>query len=118
MRTNTNYYEWCKECEINFLKKNLINWSSGNEKIDNFINKKQLEINNLQDIVLEWIPYDKFLNFKEVNKDDFSTVCLAKWVDGPLYWNYLYNGYIRKPKEVILKFSHNLQNIDKFLNEV
>ncbi|CAB5369465.1 unnamed protein product [Rhizophagus irregularis] len=116
VRTNTNYYEWCKECEINFLRKHLINWSSGNEKIDNFINKRQLEINNLQDIVLEWIPYDRFLNIKKLN-EDYSPVYLAKW-EGPLRWNYLYNGYIRKPKDVALKYSHDLQDVDEFINEV
>jgi hypothetical protein len=30
-------YEWCKPCLLNYLKNNFINWTSGNKKIDKFI---------------------------------------------------------------------------------
>uniref|UniRef100_U9US63 Uncharacterized protein n=1 Tax=Rhizophagus irregularis (strain DAOM 181602 / DAOM 197198 / MUCL 43194) TaxID=747089 RepID=U9US63_RHIID len=94
---------------------------NGNEKIDNFIQEKQLEINNSRNIVFEWIPYyNKFLDIKEVDKDDFSTVYLAKWEDGPLEWNNNSRKYIRnlKESELKLKYSHNLQNVVEFLNKV
>jgi hypothetical protein len=115
MYTNTNY-KWCKKCQINYLSKNFINRSSGNEKFDNFIREMQLKINHHDSIIFEWIPYNILLGINEVDKDDFSTICLANLEDGPLYWNY--NKYIRKPKEVVLKYSHNLQDVNKFLDEV
>uniref|UniRef100_U9SGH2 Protein kinase domain-containing protein n=1 Tax=Rhizophagus irregularis (strain DAOM 181602 / DAOM 197198 / MUCL 43194) TaxID=747089 RepID=U9SGH2_RHIID len=111
-------YKWCKTCQI----KDLLNWISGNEKIDNFIQKMQIEINDPLDVIFEWIPYNQFNDIKEVNKDKFSTVYSAKWTDGPLYWGIIWNNkkYIRESdKEVALKCSHNLQNnIDEFLSKV
>ncbi len=41
-------YNWCKPCHINYLKNNFTSWTSGNEKIDDFIQKMQFE----------WIPYN------------------------------------------------------------
>ncbi|PKC59868.1 hypothetical protein RhiirA1_468827 [Rhizophagus irregularis] len=110
-------YKWCKSCQIN----DLLNWISGNEKIDNFIQKMQMEINDPFDVVIEWIPYNQFNDIKEVSKNKFSTVYSAKWIDGPLYWGIIWNNkkYIRESnKEVALKCSHNLQNIDEFLSKV
>ncbi|EXX52777.1 hypothetical protein RirG_250110 [Rhizophagus irregularis DAOM 197198w] len=117
------FSKWCKQCETNKLRKNFTNWTSGNEKIDNFIQEKQLEINNSWNIVFEWIPYNKFLDIKKVDKDDISTIYSVKWEDGPLEWNNYSKKYIRNPKEVEfkelkLKYSHNLQNVVEFLNEI
>src|SRR6266498_2565562 len=53
-------YEWCKSCQINDLKKNFTNWTSENERIDNLIQEMQLEINEIDDMVFEWIPYNEF----------------------------------------------------------
>jgi hypothetical protein len=112
--TNTSY-KWCKTCQM----EDMLNWSSGNEKIDNFIQKKRIEINDPWDIVFEWIPYNQFSDIKEVNKDNFSTVYSVKWIDGPLYWEIGKKKYIRGfNKEVALEYLHDLQNIDMFLNKV
>ncbi|CAB5355720.1 unnamed protein product [Rhizophagus irregularis] len=95
---------------------NLANWISGNEKIDNFIQEKQLKINNCNDIVLEWIPYSQFYEIKETGKNDLITVYSAMWKDGPLYRK---SNYIRDSnKKVALKCLHNLQeSIDSLINE-
>ena len=117
----TNKYDkWCKPCQIKDLKGNFINWTSGNEKVDHFIQEKQLEINSSNDTVLEWIPYNQFFSIKEIEKDDFSTISLAKWRDGSLYWSeYDNKKYIRETnKEVTLKYLYNLQSIEGFLNAV
>jgi hypothetical protein len=101
------------------LEENFTHWTSGNEKIDNFIQEKQLEINNYNDIIVEWIPYDQFFDINEVDNDDFSKICSAKWKNGLLYWYVLYKKYTRyKEEDILLKYSHNLQDIDEFLNEV
>ena len=113
------YDKWCKPCQINYLKGNFTNWTSENEKIDNFIQEKQLNISNSWDLVFEWISYSQFFDIKEVDKDNFSTVYSAKWKDGPLHWDGNDIKYTRRQyEEITLKCLHNLQNIDEFLNEV
>jgi serine/threonine protein kinase len=95
----------------------VFNWTSGNEKIDDFIKEKQLEISST---LFEWIPYHQFEKIKEIGKGGFATVYLAIWKNGPLHCNYLNDEYKRDPnKEVALKSLDNSQNsIDKLLNEV
>jgi hypothetical protein len=98
-----------------YLKQNFTNWTSGNEKVNNFVQKKQMELRN---IVIEWVPYSQFNDIEEAIEDDFYTVYSAKWIDGPLYWS-IYGKYMRSPhKKVALKYPHSLQNIDIFLGEV
>src|SRR3954464_15561261 len=115
-------YNWCKPCQINNLKGNFTNWTSGNEKIDNFIQEMQLKIDSNWGIVFEWIPYNQFSDIKEIGRGGFATVYSAIWKDGPLeYTND--NGkfkYKRKSNyKVALKRLHNSQNItNEFLNEV
>ncbi|CAB4441589.1 unnamed protein product [Rhizophagus irregularis] len=96
--------------------KNFINWTSGNEIIDNFIQEKQSEINNPSDTIFEWILYNQFFNINKVNnKDDFSTIYSAKWKNGPLHWDENCRKYKRHQDiNVILKC---LQNTDELLNE-
>ncbi|UZO24698.1 uncharacterized protein OCT59_016993 [Rhizophagus irregularis] len=117
-----NHYRnlWCKSCQINFLKENFenfTNWTSGNKKVDDFIQEMQLKINDCGDIILEWIPYNQFIDVKELGKQDFSTVYLAKWKDGPLKYNRYTARYERNLNEVFtLKCFYNSQNmIDEFL---
>src|SRR5947207_2026561 len=99
-------FKWCKPCQIKDLKGNFINWTSGNEKIDNFNQEMQLKIDKYDDIVFEWIPYIQFSDIKETDKDNISTVYLVKW-KGPLYWNEYDKKYVRNTyKEVSLKYSH------------
>ena len=114
-------YGWCKPCQIDNLKGNFTNWTSGNEKIDNFIQEMQLKIDKRSDIVFEWIPYNQFSDIKEMDRGDFATVYSAIWKDGPLYYyseEYIRNTYNANYK-VALKCLHNSQNItNESLNEV
>ncbi|GBC08958.1 hypothetical protein RclHR1_08500003 [Rhizophagus clarus] len=89
-------YKWCKPCQINDFKQNFANWT------------------------IEWIPYNKFIDFKEIGKGGFATVNLAMWIDGPLKYGKKKMGWERMPnKKVALKSLHNTQNItSEFLNEV
>ena len=98
----------------------LANWISGNEKINDFIQEKQLRINNYDNIVLEWIPYNQFNEIMETGKNGHITVYSAIWKDGPLYWNIQNKEYTRDPnKKVALKYLHNSQeSIDSLINEV
>ena len=112
------YYRWCKPCLINDLKTDL---TSGNEKVDNFIQEMQLKINRYDDIVFEWIPYNQFSDIKKIGRDGFATVYSATWKDGQLKYDEYTEKYVKPSPnyEVALKCLHNSQNItNEFLNEV
>jgi hypothetical protein len=111
-------YKWCKSCQIDWLRKNFTNWTSESKQLNNLIQKKQLSISDYNDTIFEWIPYDQFIDIKELNN---TTTYSARWKNGP--YNYIYdvNVYLRNlgNKVVILKYLVNLQNItNEFLNEV
>ncbi|GES81572.1 kinase-like domain-containing protein [Rhizophagus clarus] len=110
---------WCKLCQMNNIRQNFVNWTSENEKIDDFIQEMQMRINDFNDIIVEWIPYNQFNDIKEIGKGGFSKVYSAIWMDGPLKYDTYSRKYKRIPnKEVALKILNNSQNISKeFLNE-
>ncbi|CAB4440472.1 unnamed protein product [Rhizophagus irregularis] len=108
---------WCELCQINYLKNNFINWTSGNKKIDEFIQKMQLKINSThKGETFEWIPYNEFININEMRGD----ITTAIWEDGPLYFSNIKGKYKRKlNKKVLLKYLYNSQNIiDTLLSKV
>ena len=82
----------------------------------------QLKINNHNDMMFEWIPYNQFNKIKEIGKDGFSTVFSAIWKNGQLNYNYYKKIYKRNLKNQNQKVSlkcYNSQNItDEFFNEV
>src|ERR1044072_8481537 len=99
---------------INDLKtkliKNFTTWTSGNEKIDKFIQGMQLQIKDYDDIIFEWIPYNQFNEIKEIDKDSFTTVYSAVWKDGLLRYNQDKEEWTRTPGyEVTLKCLSNSQ---------
>ena len=116
------YHEFCKPCQINKLKRNFIHWTSGNEKIDLLIQEKQLSnyyyyLSDSNILVFEWIPYNQFKEFKEIDKDCH----IALWEDGPKYYDYVEKKeYVRSSDEyVILKHLCNSENVtDEVLKEV
>jgi hypothetical protein len=113
-------YKWCKPCQIDNLKNNFIDWTSGNENMDNLIQEIQLKINYPEDIVLEWIPYNQFSDINEIKKSDFATEYSAIWKDGPLNYDPNKYEYTRSQNtKVDLKYLHDSQNItNELLNEV
>ncbi|EXX67838.1 hypothetical protein RirG_110720 [Rhizophagus irregularis DAOM 197198w] len=111
-----NLHDWCILCQIHQEK----DCSSGNEKIDYFIQNRQLNSNNEQGSIFEWVPYNQLIDIKKIKKYDFATIYSAKWKDGPLYWDKDSGKHLRKlDVGVILKCLHNLQNnIDQFLDVI
>jgi hypothetical protein len=113
--------KWCKPCYLNFTT-----WTSGNKKIDDFIQEMQLQFENYNGIgfrrtlMFEWIPYNQFNDIKEIKKNDSNTLYSAVWKDGLLCYNMNKKEWKRIPdREVTLKYLHNSQNtIDKLLSEV
>ncbi|GBC10405.1 hypothetical protein RclHR1_00960022 [Rhizophagus clarus] len=98
----------------------VFNWTSGNEKIDDFIQERRLKVNDHNDVLFEWIPYNQFNEIKETVKNDTTVVYSAIWGNGPLYKKYQWSNYERDSnKEVALKVLHNSQNsIELVVNEV
>ncbi|RGB26935.1 kinase-like domain-containing protein [Rhizophagus diaphanus] len=70
--------DWCYSCNSKNFQKNFINWSSGNNDIDKFIQKNQLLAKN-RDEVIQWIEYDEFENIENLSKGGFGTIYKAIW---------------------------------------
>ncbi|RHZ89648.1 hypothetical protein Glove_13g186 [Diversispora epigaea] len=60
------YYGWCKPCNSKHFQNDLNKWTSGNDKIDKFIQDAQLNANRNWDVI-EWIPYDRFKDVKQID---------------------------------------------------
>src|SRR4051812_30958974 len=80
-------HKWCQPCQINNLRHKFKNWTSGNEIINDFIQEMQLKINEYDDIIVEWVPYNQFDDIKEINKSGSATLYSAIWMDGPLKYD-------------------------------
>jgi hypothetical protein len=104
---------------LRYLENNFTNWTSENEKIDNFIQEMQLNIKDCHDVVFEWIPYDQFIKIEETSKYNSITICSAIWKDGPLYYHFEKEYTRDSNKKVALKYLQNSQNnIELIINEV
>ncbi|RGB39134.1 kinase-like domain-containing protein [Rhizophagus diaphanus] len=93
---NTNLYQFFPSNESIMLKTKMSDYisdlnnhfrKSGNEKIDNFVQEIRLNIDDFNDIVFEWIPYNQFNEINEIGKNGSITIYSAIWKDGPLYYN-------------------------------
>ncbi|CAB4427658.1 unnamed protein product [Rhizophagus irregularis] len=109
-------YNWCRNCAFPGKEK----WTTGNTALDNFIIYTQ-EISPDYETYLEWIPYEKFTDIKEISKGGFSTIYEAIWTEGPKrnfdtsnrQWCRIGN------IKVIMKSLHDSQQItEDFLNEI
>ncbi|CAB5388891.1 unnamed protein product [Rhizophagus irregularis] len=117
--TDTNN-KWCKTCQINNLKKNFANWSSGNNQIDELIQEMQLKIDSYYDYIVEWIPYNQFSEIKKIGKDDSANIFYsAIWINDSFEFycnkmkpNVLFQNSIEviEQNKVTLKYLGNLQN--------
>ncbi|GES93482.1 kinase-like domain-containing protein [Rhizophagus clarus] len=113
--------EWCKLCQKNNLRQNFANWASENEKIDKLIQEMQMGINQPDDIIFEWIPYNQFYNIKE----NFPKENLAITDDLSDYYGKSF-GISQNPhtEDYIMVFKGeynekcNKCDTDEFLNEV
>ncbi|EXX61783.1 kinase-like domain-containing protein [Rhizophagus irregularis DAOM 181602=DAOM 197198] len=87
----------------------------------------QLEIENYDDIILEWIPYNQFNEIKETGKNGSITVYSATWKNGPLVNKYLrifleLYGISQDPNTndyiLIFNWLSGNEKIDDFIQEV
>ncbi|RGB42057.1 kinase-like domain-containing protein [Rhizophagus diaphanus] len=102
---------YCEYCIQNYLKAKFSNWTSGNNDIDNLIQKCQIE-SLMPDMIIEWIPYNNLQNIKYLTKGGFSKIYTAIWVNG-IYqeWDSENQQLQRLGKhDVILKELENIEN--------
>jgi hypothetical protein len=114
----TDYY-WCMYCNFLYFQSNFKNWTSGNNYVDEFIQKSQLKAKNRYQL-LEWIEYNKFEDIEYLAKGGFGTTFKAIWKEGYIKRNYKNNQWRRNGEtKVALKCLHNSQCITtEFLKEV
>ena len=113
------YYNWCKTCNSKRFRNDFNNWTSGNDKIDKFIQDAQLNANYRRGVI-EWIPYDRFKDVKQIGRGGFGTIHYARWIDGYIEeWDIENQQWKRYGQvEVALKMFDNFVNFDDVLNEV
>src|ERR1051325_3690924 len=77
---------YCEHCVRNHLKAKFSSWTSGNDDIDNLIQKCQMETLG-PGYIIEWIPYSNLQNIKYLTKGGCSEIYTASWIDG-CYWEW------------------------------
>ena len=120
-KNHKNCKPWCKEC----FPCDLIEWTSGNHDIDEFIKDTIYNAklgNDGYPLFLEWVPFDRFEDVKQIGEGGFAKVYSATWIDGRADY-FKYRGSWEKVKpysiEVALKRLNESNNISKeYLNEV
>src|SRR6266516_4698064 len=120
---STRYSDrFCEECISQHLQSLFSTWKSGNEIIDNFIQKCQ-RISSLPTFILEWIPFEQFKYVTKLTEGGFSSIYTATWTRGSIV------DYDENKKEfsyfggngqrVVLKSLNNSSNPGKsFFDEV
>ena len=111
---------FCEICIQNYLKANFSNWTSGNNDIDNLIQKCQEKIYSPENII-EWIPYNNLQNIKYLTKGGCSEIFTADWIGGQYYeWDNKAQQLKRLgTHEVILKRLVNVESANRsWLEEV
>ena len=105
---------------IDPLRRGLPCWPSGNNDIDDLIQKCQMETIHPSKIV-EWIPYNSLQNIKYLTKGGCSEIYTAVWIDGCYYeWDIKEQELKRFGSQyVILKKLENVESANQnWLEEV
>src|ERR1051325_8404574 len=108
---------YCEYCVRDHLKANFSNWTSGNDDIDNLIQKCQME-SFMPSSIIEWIPYNKLQNIKYLTKGGFSEIYTADWVGGQYHeWDSeeqrLMRDFECEMQRVILKRLENVESANQ-----
>ena len=105
---------YCQHCIRNYLKTKFSNWTSGNNDIDNLIQKCQMKSISPYNI-MEWIPYHNFRNIKYLTKGGCSEIYSADWIGGSYHkWDSKEQKLKRYGTgEVILKRLKNVESANR-----
>ncbi|EXX65352.1 Ypk2p [Rhizophagus irregularis DAOM 197198w] len=119
----------CKKCnsicDTIYFQHKFIDWTSGNDDIDKFIQDSQLLAHNRTYSVIEWIPYNRFYDIEYIAKGGFGKVYKANWIDGCIRyrnrWDNENQNWKREDQNmfVALKSLNNSKNVtSEFMNEI
>ncbi|GBC21839.2 kinase-like domain-containing protein [Rhizophagus irregularis DAOM 181602=DAOM 197198] len=117
---------WCKECVPRCI---IEGWTSGNNDIDEFIKDTIYNTKYSDDddyyypFFLEWVPFDRFKDVKQIGEGGFAKVYSATWIDGKAEYKRQNDESWKKeepkPIKVALKKLNDSQNISaNYLNEI
>ncbi|CAB4430490.1 unnamed protein product [Rhizophagus irregularis] len=94
-------------------------WTSGNNDLDKFIKDTIYNEKNKYTKFLEWVPFDKFKDIKQIGIGGFAKVFTATWVDGKAEYDYGWKRKEPQPINVALKRLNGSQNMSaEYLNEL
>ncbi|RHZ64772.1 hypothetical protein Glove_320g54 [Diversispora epigaea] len=114
-------WKWCEQCNSRHFQNDFDKWTSGNDKIDKFIQDSQVNATS-KNQVIEWIPYDRFKDIKEIAKGGFGTIYKAKWIVGEIKrWDFENQQWLRggQMNVALKKFNNNFVDLNvDFLNEI
>ena len=111
---------YCEHCIRASLKNNFLNWTSGNDDIDDLIKKCQM-VSFSPNKVIEWIPYSDLQDIEYTTKGGCSEIYSANWIRGPYHeWDSKEKQLMRlRSRKVILKTLENVENANRdWLGEV
>ena len=105
---------YCEYCVRHYLKAKFSNWTSGNDDIDNLIQKCQMET-LMPNKIIEWIPYDNLQNIKYLTKGGCSEIYTADWINGGYEEWDSKNQQLERlgEEEVILKKLENVESANQ-----
>ncbi|GES76087.1 kinase-like domain-containing protein [Rhizophagus clarus] len=115
---------WCKKCDPFRM---IEGWTSGNNDIDKFIKDTIYGARNAvysyEIKFLEWVPFDKFKDIKQIGEGGFAKVYSATWIDGKAKYAKQNDGSWKKREPeshtVALKRLNGSQNMSiEYLNEL
>jgi hypothetical protein len=110
---------WCKECDPYRM---IEGWTSGNYDIDKFIKDTIYDRREYGNKFVEWVPFDRFEDIKQIGEGGFAKVYSATWIDGEAIYVKRNGEWIKmesQPKKVALKRLNGSQNMSaEYLNEV
>src|ERR1051325_6851116 len=123
----TNDKLWCRECVPSCI---IEGWTSENSEIDEFIKDTIYNARSYHDInsdcnhplFLEWVPFDRFEDIKQIGEGGFAKVYSTKWIDGQAKYIKQDGSWEKldpEPINVALKRLNGSQNMTaEYLNEV
>src|SRR5438046_9914015 len=112
---------WCKKCDPRCI---IEGWTSGNNDIDKFIKYTIYDARNyIGDKFLEWVPFDRFKDIKQIGEGGFAKVYSTTWIDVEAKYKGQDDGSWKKdkpePMKVALKRLNGSQNMSaEYFNEV
>lgn len=121
MECTTLFY--CQPCNARKFQSRFKDWTSGIEKLDEFIQKSQVEAKKHSEII-EFIPYENFRDVRYEIDGGFGCLYSATWKPGPIEtfmeWNGQQKDWKRKKSELVAlkRFKISQTVSDEFIKAV